>query len=76
MNREIKINYKEYPEYMFAIIAAYLNPKEGHVLRQVSGKVVFRHKDNHGNTYKNGLLHSYDDLPAIIDGNIQGFYGL
>ena len=36
MNREIKINYKEYPEYMFAIIAAYLNPKEGHVLRQVS----------------------------------------
>ena len=68
MTTTIKINYKEYPEYMFAIIAAYLPESEGDDLRRVSGKVVFRH-DKDGCTYKNGVLHSFNDYPARINQN-------
>lgn len=60
---DIKINYKEYPEFMFAIIASFLPKDEGDYLRKVAGKVIFKYEKN-GRTYKNGLLHSYDDLPA------------
>jgi len=70
----LKINYKDYPEYMFAMIAAYLPSWEGDDLRQIAGSVVFRHTDNKGNTYKNGLLHSYDDLPASIDNSVHIWY--
>ena len=59
-----KLNYKDYPEFMFAIICGYLPSSEGDDLRRVSGNVVFRHEDKYGRTYKNGLLHSYDDKPA------------
>jgi antitoxin component YwqK of YwqJK toxin-antitoxin module len=62
-----KINYKEYPEFMFAMIAAFLPEHEAYNLRQATGNVVFKHKDKHGNTYKNGLLHSFNDEPAIIN---------
>jgi hypothetical protein len=65
---EFKIDYRE---YMFAMIASYLPSREGDDLRRIAGKVVFRHRDNDGNTYKNGLLHSYNDLPAVINGHIQ-----
>ena len=68
------INYKHYPEYMFAMIAAYLPKCEGEDLRRVAGEVVFRHTDNYGNTYKNGLLHSYNDIPAIIKNDSQFWY--
>jgi hypothetical protein len=61
-----KIDYLEYPEYMFAMIAAYLPKLEGEDLRRAAGEVVFRHTDNYGNTYKNGVLHTYNDLPAFI----------
>ena len=60
------INYKEYPECMFAMIAAYLPIDDAEVLVPATGKVVFRHTNREGSTYKNGLLHSYDDKPAIF----------
>jgi hypothetical protein len=60
-----QINYKEYPECMFAILAACLPASEGTELRRVAGKVVFRSEDKYGNTYRNGLLHSFDDMPAL-----------
>ena len=71
---KFKINYKDYPEYMFAIIAAYLPKDEGSDLRRVAGSVVFRHEDLDGCTYKNGVLHSYNDKPAVIDGYSQEWY--
>jgi hypothetical protein len=77
MNEEktlLKINYKDYPEYMFAILAAYLPEWQGNELRQVAGEVVFRHTDKKGNTYKNGVLHSYSDLPASIDNGVHSWY--
>ena len=61
----LKINYKDYPEFMFAMIAAYLPKDDGVYLRKVAGEVVFRHEKD-GCTYKNGVLHSYDDKPAIV----------
>ena len=60
------IDYKEYPEFMFAMIASYLTEDEADVLRPATGEVIFRHIDEKGNTYKNGLLHSYDDNPAFF----------
>ena len=76
MSKEIKfkVNYKDYPEYMFAIVASYLPTQEGDDLRKVAGSVIFRHEDIQGNTYKNGVLHSYNDLPAYINGHIQKWY--
>ena len=74
MSNELKINYKDYPEYMFAIIAAFLKPQEGSDLRRVAGSIVFRHEDRDGRTYKNGVLHSYNDKPAIISEDIQEWY--
>jgi antitoxin component YwqK of YwqJK toxin-antitoxin module len=73
-NTTIKIDYKEYPEFMFAMIAAYLPPEEGHDIRRIAGKVVFRYNDNEGRTYKNGVLHSYEDNPAVIDGKRKEWY--
>ena len=61
------IKYQEYPEFMFAMIAAFLEDDEGDDLRRVSGNVCFRSEDEFGCTYKNGLLHSFGDEPAIID---------
>ena len=61
-----KINYKEYPESMFAVIAAFLQPYEGDEVRLAAGSVGFRSQDAIGRTYRNGLLHSYDDNPAAI----------
>jgi len=63
-----KINYKEYPEFMFAMIAAFLPEHEACHLREATGNVIFKHKDKHGYTYKNGLLHSFNDEPAASDG--------
>jgi hypothetical protein len=61
-----KINYKDYPECMFAVIAAYLPVHEGDDLRRAAGKVGFRSEDTIGRTYRNGLLHSYMDQPAAV----------
>jgi hypothetical protein len=62
-----------YPEFMFAIIAAYLHPSEGHDLRRVAGDVVFRHQNKHCDTYKNGAFHSYNDHPALIIENYKAW---
>ena len=59
-----KLDYRDYPEFMFAIVAAYLPSSEGDDLRRVAGDVVFRHEGKYGRTYKNGVLHSYNDEPA------------
>ena len=64
MEMSIKIDYREYPECMFAVIAAFLPEKDGHELRRIAGKVGFRSEDVNGNTYRNGVLHSFDDNPA------------
>jgi hypothetical protein len=64
------INYKEYPECMFAVIAAFLPSNEGDDLRRVAGDVVFKH-ETQGCTYKNGVLHSYNDKPALDIENTQ-----
>lgn len=64
------LNYRDYPEFMFAIIASYLTPEEGRDIRRCAGKTVYRHNKN-GNTYKNGVLHSYDDKPALVTENSQ-----
>ena len=69
-----QINYKEYPECMFAILAACLPESEGGDLRRVAGKVAFRSEDKDGNTYRNGLLHSFDDMPALRIGSQQEWY--
>lgn len=70
---ELKINYKEYPEFMFAMISAFLPEREGEDLRLVAGDVTFRHEKD-GVSYKNGLIHSYNDLPAVVKGNIYEWY--
>jgi hypothetical protein len=60
---EFKINYKDYPEFMFAIIASYLGDSpEAAEIRKCAGNLVFRH-EKQGRSYKNGLLHSFDDKP-------------
>ena len=69
-----KLNYKDYPEYMFAMVAAYLPSSEGEYLRLAAGSVVFRHTDRYGNTYKNGLLHSYEDIPAVLCETRKSWY--
>jgi hypothetical protein len=55
------------------MIAAYIPISEGHDLRRVAGKVVFRH-DKDGCTYKSGVLHSYSDKPAYTRGKYQAWY--
>jgi hypothetical protein len=59
---------------MFAMLSAFLPEDEGHDLRRVAGDVVFRSTDSDGNTYKNGLLHSYDDMPAFVNGTRHKWY--
>jgi len=71
---QIRINYKDYPECMFAMIAAYLPDYEANLLRTATGEVLFRHTNKDGHTYKNGLLHSYNDKPALIEGTRQEWY--
>jgi len=74
MTTQIKINYKEYPEFMFAIIASYLPAYEGDDIRRLAGKVEFRHEDIYNNTCKNGLLHSFDDKPAVSSQNVEKWF--
>ena len=66
MTTEMKIKYTEYPECMFAIIAACLPANEGREVRLLAGEVFFRSEDNQGRTYRNGLLHSFNDEPARV----------
>jgi hypothetical protein len=65
------INYKEYPQCMFAMLAAFLPIEEGDDLRRAAGGVFFRSTDPDGSTYRNGRLHSYDDQPATTMNGVQ-----
>ena len=56
------------------MISAFLPTEEGHDLRRVAGHVVFRSQDKDGHTYRNGLLHSYDDEPAINEDDYKVWY--
>ena len=71
MASRIKINYKEYPECMFALLAAFLPQDEGRDLRRVAGGAVVRSRDEDGRTYKNGALHSFEDVPAIRETELR-----
>ena len=66
------INYKNYPSCIFANIASFLTGDEASVLIPATGDVVVRSTDEKGKTYKNGLLHSYDDKPAFDRVSIHG----
>ena len=66
-----KINYKQYPECMFAMLAAFLPDNEGNDLRRVAGGAVVRSEDEDGRTYKNGLLHSFEGEPAIRETELR-----
>jgi hypothetical protein len=67
-------NYKNYPECMFAVLSSFLPAVQADVLRRVTGSDVFRSTDENGGTYKNGLLHSFDDKPAVSKGQYQEWY--
>jgi hypothetical protein len=61
-----QVNYKEYPSCIFANIPSFLPQKKAEALIAATGTVIIRHTDKEGSTYKNGLLHSYDDKPAVV----------
>ena len=55
-----------FPEFLFAEIASYLGKcPEGDLLRKYCGNSTVR-DDIKGSTYRNGVLHSYDNKPAEI----------
>jgi hypothetical protein len=55
-----------FPEFVFAEIASFLGKgPEGDLLRKYCGECTVR-DDIKGATYRNGLLHSYQDRPAEI----------
>lgn len=55
-----------FPEFIFAEISSLLGKgPEGDLLRKYCGNVTVR-DDIRGSTYRNGVLHSYDDKPAEI----------
>lgn len=61
------------PSEIYAILASYLGySTAGDYCREKSGKIGIKDVDAKGNTYKNGLSHSYGDKPAvvIIDGDV------
>lgn len=55
-----------FPEFVFAEICSLLGKcPEGDLLRKYCGDTTVR-DDINGSTYRNGVLHSYDDKPAEI----------
>ena len=55
-----------FPEFIFAEIASMLGKgPEGDLLRKYCGNTTVR-DDIKGSTYRNGVLHSYNDTPAEI----------
>jgi len=67
-------NYKNYPECMFAMLSAFVPAEQADVFRRLAGDAVFRSEESNGDTYKNGLLHSFDDLPAVNDKGLKMWY--
>jgi hypothetical protein len=57
-----------FPKEINALIATYLEDEEGNYFREQTNEFFIKDIIN-GNTYKNGLLHSFNDIPAIIKNN-------
>jgi antitoxin component YwqK of YwqJK toxin-antitoxin module len=55
-----------FPKEINALIATYLEDEEGKYFRDKTNKFFIKDIIN-GNTYKNGLLHSFNDMPAVIE---------
>jgi hypothetical protein len=55
------------PYEINALISTFLE-KEGDILRKYCGKVMIK-EIRDGDTYGNGLLHSFNDIPARIGYN-------
>jgi hypothetical protein len=66
-----KLKNTNYPQSMFAVLSSFLRAD---VLRRVVGTTVFKSTSENGGTYKNGLLHSFDDKPAVSKGQCQQWY--
>jgi small nuclear ribonucleoprotein (snRNP)-like protein len=47
------------------MLSAFVEPDQATVLRTVADNAVFVSEED-GCTYKNGLLHSFDDQPALV----------
>ena len=55
-----------FPKEINALISCYLRNKEGKYFRDQTGDFIIKEiKD--GDTYGNGVLHSFNDMPAVID---------
>lgn len=63
------------PEACFALISSFFSEKDeaAEVLNKLAGEVGCRTERN-GKTYRNGLLHSYDENPAVNHDGIQIWY--
>ena len=54
-----------FPKEINALISTYLEDDEGDYFRDQTGDFIIKEIRN-GKTYGNGLLHSFNDMPAII----------
>jgi hypothetical protein len=61
------------PAYESALVATFLDGKEGNFFRKATGDVEIKEVRN-GCTYKNGSLHSFNDQPAVSNNEMQGWY--
>ena len=62
------------PREMYAEISRWLpNDDAGAIMRLLAGNVIIKEIRN-GNTYANGLLHSFSDEPAMINYNNKYWY--
>ena len=52
------------PNEIHALISTFLD-EEGDIFRKQAGNVIIKEIRN-GNTYSNGVLHSFNDQPAEI----------
>lgn len=55
------------PKILIGIIASFSENPEAILLDKFCGNIGYKSVDAHGNTYRNGLLHSYNDQPAHTD---------
>jgi hypothetical protein len=54
-----------FPKEINALIATYLEDGEGDYFRDQTENFIIK-ETRDGKTYGNGLLHSFNDMPAII----------
>ena len=65
---EFKESIINFPKEIYASIACYLEDGEGDYFRDQAGDFII--KEIRGNkTYGNGVLHSFNDIPAVIQSN-------